>query len=220
MKTQKECVAEALTIENQERTRVREEYEKRKKALLVQKKIQVSQRKTQARIDVMRARDAKMNELKHSCLRKLGELSKEAKYKELVRYLIAQGLLVMQEQTIKIQCRQEDLKIVQAELEPAVNLFKKTMSDSTGIAPTVTVSLDDKFLAPGFSQEGVAFCAGGVLLSARNDQIICRNTLDHRLDLAFEQLKPQIRGILFGVRERVISDEPVSKHKGGVSLPK
>ena len=60
--------------------------------------------------------------------------------------------------------------------------------------------------------------AGGIVLSARNGQIVCRNTLDSRLDIAFEQLKPQIRGTLFGFREK-IKDSVVEK-KHGVSLPK
>ncbi len=42
---------------------------------------------------------------------------------------------------------------------------------------------------------------GGVLLSAREGKIVCRNTLDSRLDLCFEALIPAIRGMLFGVRE-------------------
>jgi hypothetical protein len=60
--------------------------------------------------------------------------------------------------------------------------------------------------------------AGGVVLSARNGQIVCRNTLDSRLDIAFSQLKPQVRGTLFGFREKIVDHTPVKK--GGVSLPK
>jgi len=57
-----------------------------------------------------------------------------------------------------------------------------------------------------------------VVLSSRQGQIVCRNTLDSRLDIAFSQLKPEVRGKLFGFRPK-IADAVVVK-KGGVSLPK
>lgn len=60
--------------------------------------------------------------------------------------------------------------------------------------------------------------AGGIVLSSRGGQIVCRNTLDSRLDIAFAALKPQVRGTLFGFRAKIV-DHVVEK-KGGVSLPK
>jgi hypothetical protein len=64
----------------------------------------------------------------------------------------------------------------------------------------------------------VCCSAGGVVLSSRNGQIICRNTLDSRLDIAFAALKPQVRGTLFGFRAKI--EDSVVVKKGGVSLPK
>ena len=60
--------------------------------------------------------------------------------------------------------------------------------------------------------------AGGIVLSSRGGQIVCRNTLDSRLDIAFAALKPQVRGTLFGFRAKIV-DHVVEK-KGGVSRPK
>jgi V-type H+-transporting ATPase subunit E len=62
--------------------------------------------------------------------------------------------------------------------------------------------------APSKDKKGVS-CTGGVVLTARNNTIICRNTLDSRLDLCFERLIPTIRGLLFGLRP-VIERAPVS----------
>jgi len=45
-------------------------------------------------------------------------------------------------------------------------------------------------------------CSGGVEISARGGQLLVKNTLDSRLDKAFYDLKPQIRGLLFGVRPK------------------
>jgi len=152
----------------------------------------------------MRRRDQKINDLKTLVLKKLGSVSKDAKYSELLRFLIAQGLQTLLEPVVSVQCRKEDLSLVQHELEAAVKLFKDNMTKASGITPSTTVTVDtENFLASG-SVEGSqgASCAGGVSLVARDGQILCRNTLDHRLDLAFEALKPSIRGALFGVRAR------------------
>jgi vacuolar-type H+-ATPase subunit E/Vma4 len=41
------------------------------------------------------------------------------------------------------------------------------------------------------------FSAGGVLLSAQDEKIVCDNTLDQRLSLAFDSLLPEIRRTIF-----------------------
>jgi V-type H+-transporting ATPase subunit E len=49
---------------------------------------------------------------------------------------------------------------------------------------------DFSSLAPGGD-------CGGVILTSLDRRIVCNNTLQSRLDLCFEELLPQIRGILF-----------------------
>ena len=44
------------------------------------------------------------------------------------------------------------------------------------------------------------YSAGGVVLLGLDNRIAVDNTLDSRVDLAFEQLKPKIRELLFGKR--------------------
>lgn len=170
----------------------------------------------------MRRRDEKMNELKSSVLARLTDVSKSSSYPQLIKFLIGQGLMTLMENNVTIKCRKEDLKIVKAQLNDGIKLFQDTMKASSGVTPTVNVALDEAdFLppAPVAGQEG-ASCTGGVLLSARNGQILCRNTLDHRLEIAFEALKPQIRGALFGVRQKLVQEQTARKQHGGVSLPK
>ena len=176
---------------------------------------------TDARFSTMRSRDEKMNALKTNVLAKLSQVSSSPQYPQLLRFLIAQGLMTLMENNVTLQVRKEDLAIAKKELNDAVKLFQDTMKQSSGITPTINVAVDDKeFLlpAPVAGKEG-ASCTGGVLLSARNGQILCRNTLDHRLELAFDALKPTLRGTLFGVREKIAVVQEKKKH-GGVSLPK
>jgi len=221
VKTEKEFMADKLSLETQLSMAIRAENEKNKKDFLIKKRIAKSKSLTDARFSTMRKRDEKMSELKSAVLQKLSAVSQSKEYPQLLRFLMAQGLMTLLENNVTVQVRKEDLSIARKELSEAVKLFQDTMQKSSGVRPTINVALDEKdFLppAPVPGKEG-ASCAGGVLISARSGQILCRNTLDHRLELAFDSLKPALRGSLFGVRQKIeISQEKRKKH--GVSLPK
>jgi len=220
VKTEKEFMAEKLTLETQSSLAIRADHEKMKKDYFIQKAIEKSKLLSESRFTVMRKRDDKVNELKHSILDSLSETSKDPHYNELIRFLIAQGLQTLLEQTVVVQCRKEDLSIIQKELPSAIKLFQENMLKSTAVKPTANVTIDNNnFLPAGISntKDGIT-CAGGVILSARNGQILCKNTLDHRLELAFNALKPTVRGTLFGVRPKIVSN--VVRKKGAVSAPK
>jgi V-type H+-transporting ATPase subunit E len=219
-KTEKEFMAEKLSLETQLSQQIRNEHEKNKKQHYITKRIEKSKALTSARFETMRRRDDKMNLLKKAVLERLQSVASSPKYSELLRYLIAQGLMTLMENGVTLQVRKEDLALVKKELPVAIQLFQDTMKKSTGVQPSINVAINEtEFLppAPKKDVEG-ASCVGGIILSARNGQILCRNTLDHRLTIAFEQLKPGIRGSLFGVREKLVSNAPVERH--GVSLPK
>ena len=105
---------------------------------------------TESRFATMRARDNKMNELKREVITKLAGVASDPKYRDLIRFLIAQGLMTMLEHEVSLQCRQQDLAIVQAELPKALQMFQDQMKGATGISPTCNVTIDlDNFLPPG-----------------------------------------------------------------------
>uniref|UniRef100_A0A1J3K484 V-type proton ATPase subunit E3 n=1 Tax=Noccaea caerulescens TaxID=107243 RepID=A0A1J3K484_NOCCA len=203
VKTEKEFMADKLSIETQQNVVIRQEHEKAKKQALIQKKIEKSKKSAETRFAIMRARNDRMNELKEAVIKRLAVVSKGKQYADLVRFLIAQGLMTILENHVRLRVRQEDLQIVKTELPAAIKLFQKTMHDASGVTPNVNVEIDTEFLPPGPVEGKVGnFSCGGVELHARGSQIICRNTLDHRLDLAFDALKPSIRAALFGVRAK------------------
>jgi len=222
IKTEKEFMAEKLSQETQASIAIRAEHDKHRKEYQIQKRIEKSKALTAARFATMRHRDDKINDLKREVLSRLADVSKDAKYSELMRFLIAQGLMTLLENKVVIKVRQEDINIAKKELPTAINLFQDTLQKASGVTPSVDVKIDaSNFLPPGPTKNSsAASCAGGVELAAREGQILVRNTLDHRLDIAFEKLKPTIRGILFGVREVLVGKKPAETHKGAVSLPK
>jgi len=223
VKTEKEFMAEKLTLETNKSNDIRNDSEKNKKNYLVTKKIEKSKKVTEATFQKMKRRDEKINELKREILVKLADVSASGNYKQLIVFLLAQSLLTIQETHVEVRCRKEDIAIVKGAVAPAIELFHRTVANvANGFQPAVVVTVTDdekNFLPPGpVKGSNTLSCSGGIILSARNGTILCRNTLDSRLDLAFQQLMPTVRAILFGVREKAAAKAEQKKH--GVSLPK
>jgi len=220
VKTESEFMAEKMQLQSQASISTREEYEKKKKDRITERKIQRSQQLTEARFATMRRRDDKVKALKKEIYAKLASVAEEKKalYPDLISSLLTQGLLTIQEDEITVICRKQDVAIVQAQIEPAVKKFKELVLAATkddvegGVKVNVNVKVStSEFLPPAPSKENPGLsCCGGVKLSARNGKIVCKNTLDARFEIAFKQLQPQIRGILFGVRPSVLK-EPEEK---------
>jgi len=203
-KTESEFMADKLNLQTQASITIREDFERKKKDKITDQKILKSKAVTECRFATMRRRDQRVRELKREVMKHLSSISRHDDYPKLVRFLIAQGLLAMQEEEVLIHGRREDLKIIEAQLPEAVKIFQDTIEAASGIRPVCRAVLSklEEHMLPSGPVEGkeTASCCGGVKLSARAGKIVCKNTLDSRLDLCFKELKPQIRGILFGIR--------------------
>jgi len=207
VKAESDFMAEKLTLQTQAGIQIREEFEKRKKDMMTEKKIQKSKKLNDIKFATMRKRDGKMKQLKDDVTVNLADVCKNPKYPDLIRFLLIQGLMTINEPKVSIQCRQEDVDIVEKQLDAAVAGFQQVLQEAAGVVVPCQVSIDKQNWlppAPRKDRPGVS-CCGGVLLSARKGKIVCRNTLDHRLELGFQTLKPLIRGMLFGVRAAPVS---------------
>jgi len=206
--TESEANARLLERERTFKSQLKDEFERKKKEKIIDQRKKRSSLKNNARIVAMQQRERVVNLVKVDVLGSLADVSENQKYPDLIRYLIAQGLMIITEAKVTVQCRQEDEKIVQAELPAAYKLYLDFIREQTGITPKVVVQLSKDWLPPGPKpgETGLS-CCGGVVLSARNGTIVCKNTLDSRLDLCFDKLKPQIRGLLFGVRPKIPNAE-------------
>jgi len=207
--TEKDFNADKLNRERVLNATIKEDYTRKKKEKLISKKIERSRKATDARVTKMRERDSYIKRLREEVTEKLVDISKHPKYSDLIRYLIVQGLMTIAENRVILQCRKEDINIVKSQVEPATKLYEEFISQNTGVTPKCHIDISNDNLPPGpVKGKKSLFCCGGIVLSARNGTIVCKNTLDSRLDLCFENLIPQVRGMLFGVR-----DKPIVKAK-------
>merc|ERR1711991_215818 len=183
-----------------ERQRILQQFEKLQKEIDEREKIEKSNAINQSRLRLLKAREevmAEAVELASSKLPKLGD-PKDPKYKDMLHDLILQGLIKLEDDSCIINCRKSDEKLVEEVLPKAV----KEYTNKTG--RKVDAKVDSTMYLPGPKtevKEGADFCSGGVVLASHNGRIVCDNTLDRRLELAYEGLLPQVRGLMFGYSE-------------------
>lgn len=134
-----------------------------------------------------------------------------------------QALIKLDETKVSLRCRKDDESSVKSVLSAAVEAFKqkshkkdvKVTIDTVNYLPAgpgksnslvswyaaITTflftpsSLADRVLSSRVSCHGCS--CGGVVLSAHDGKIVCDNTLDQRLALAFDANIPKIRSLVF-----------------------
>ncbi|XP_021767354.1 V-type proton ATPase subunit E1-like [Chenopodium quinoa] len=212
--TEEEFNIEKLQLVEAEKKKIRQDYERKNKQVEVRKKIEYSMQLNASRIKFLQAQDGIVNDMKEAASKELLRVSDNPNaysykkllqafsddknpynYNKLLQALIVQGLLRLKEPSLLLRCREMDKKAVEYVLEDS----KREYAEKAKVqAPTITI--DDVYLPPppSASQEHGPSCSGGVVLASRDGKIVCENTLDARLTVAYQQKLPQIRKHIFG----------------------
>jgi len=192
-RAEEEYTIEKARLVQGEKQKIKKEYERKKKQVEVKNKITFSNKLNQARLRTLKAREDIVLGLRDEAKERLSQISRPGpEYQALLKNLIVQGLVKLSEPQVAVRVREEDKAEVQAVLSAAAKEYQSRTSK------TVELSIDRHYLPPGPSKGGFGLtCAGGVLLSAQDEKIVCDNTLDQRLSLAFDSLLPEIRRTIF-----------------------
>jgi V-type H+-transporting ATPase subunit E len=145
----------------------------------------------EVRVRKMQARDELVQKVKKAAVQKLAShaTANQASYAELLKKLVVQGLIKLNESRVEVQCREVDVRIVQKVLEPAAREYERMILDACKETVRVEVVLQDSKYLPGpAAGDGALACAGGVKMSAKHGRIMLDNTLDARLGIAFDDL--------------------------------
>ncbi|XP_022760591.1 V-type proton ATPase subunit E [Durio zibethinus] len=187
---------EKLQLVEAEKKKIRQEYEKKGKQVEIRKKIEYSMQLNASRIKVLQAQDDVVNAMKESASKDLLNVSRDHHvYKKLLKDLIVQGLVRLKEPAVLLRCRKDDVHLVESVLDSA----KEEYASKVNVHPP-EIFIDSVHLPPAPSHHNAhgPFCSGGVVLASRDGKIVCENTLDARLDVAFRKKLPEIRKWLFG----------------------
>eukprot|EP00270_Netrium_digitus_P006181 TRINITY_DN1847_c0_g1_i1.p1 TRINITY_DN1847_c0_g1~~TRINITY_DN1847_c0_g1_i1.p1 ORF type:complete len:248 (+),score=69.05 TRINITY_DN1847_c0_g1_i1:67-744(+) len=181
---------EKLQIVEAEKRKIKGEYERKEKQVAIANKIGYSKQLNASRLKVLQAQDELVKKMKEEAETELLRISSDSSsddYKDLLRDLIAQGLFRLKETEVRLRCREVDLDAVKEVLENAIQVY----INKTALHPP-SIDVDESiFLQPAPK------CAGGVVLATKDGKIVCCNTLDARLEIAFKQNLPAIRESMF-----------------------
>ena len=170
IKTEHDFNLEKQMLVHNGKIAIQEEFAQKEKDLEIQQRVQRSSAIGNARV-------------------KLSTIATTPQYPDLLKKLIIQGLIKIEEPIVAVQCRPEDKSKVEGVLKNAVAEYKKIMTDAGHkVKPQVTMSTH-----PLSSKN----CAGGVVLSADNFRIVLNQTLDERLQIAYHDVMPAVRKGLF-----------------------
>lgn len=188
---------EKLQLLEQEKAKIRKEYERREAQVEVKKKIDYSKQLNEQRIKVLSAREAAIQEIVQEAKLKLRDVSKNpTTYKKLLTDLLVQAMKKLGEKSATVKCRQVDLILVKEILEGARKNYTALFQEE---APALSLDQSSFLPPPPQGNEEVASCCGGVVVVSADGRITVSNTLDDRLKIAYEANLPDIRGRLFGV---------------------
>ncbi|XP_010922792.1 V-type proton ATPase subunit E [Elaeis guineensis] len=190
---------EKLQLVEAEKRKIRQEYERKEKQVEIRRKIEYSMQLNASRIKVLQAQDDLVNSMKEAASQELLRVSNDSQaYKRLLKGLIVQSLLRLKESSVLLRCREVDRPLV----ESILNEAKQEYADKAQVHPP-NVNIDRVYLPPPptSSEAHGTFCSGGVVLASQDGKIVCENTLDARLEVAFRQKLPEIRKRLFGKME-------------------
>ncbi|KAE8673384.1 V-type proton ATPase subunit E [Hibiscus syriacus] len=194
--TEEEFNIEKLQLVEAEKKKIMLEYEKKEKQVEVRKKIEYSIQLNASRIKVLQAQDDVVNEMKKSASKELLNVSRDHRvYKNLLKDVIVQSLVRLKEPAILLRCRKDDVHLMVSVLD----LTKGEYASKVNVDPP-KIFIDDVHLPlhPLTTTLMVFFCSGGIVLASQYGKIVCENTLDARLDVAFIKKHIEICKWLFG----------------------
>jgi len=183
---------EKQTLVHEAKLSIQGEFATKEKDREVQERITRSNELGECRARKMRIRDDLLNTLLAETGSKCGFVARGQNYPHLLQKLIVQALIKIDETDVLIYCRNEDIGIINQVLPDAVAEYVDIIEKESGIvlSPNVTISSDRRDDLPDSS-------LGGVKLTALQGKIVCDNTLSARLGLAYQELLPSIRAIIF-----------------------
>jgi len=184
---------------HQAKLKILQDFKQKQKDAETQRRIQRSIVTAEVRVRKMQKREELVQKVKSLALARVTQAVKtdQKTYESLLKKLILQGLIKLNEAHLEVQCREIDVRTVERVLEPAAREYEKMIQETCGEKVSVQVTLSRKMLPGPDIGDGTPSCAGGVKICAREGKIVCDNTINSRLDIAFADLMPVIRSMLF-----------------------
>jgi len=192
VKTEHDFNLEKQTLVHEAKLAIQEEFAKKEKDRDIQERIARSAEIGECKVKKMQVRDDLLNQLLADAATKLGVVARGQNYPHLLQKLIVQCLIKIEENSVVVYSRPDDMAVVEKVLADAIAEYVEIIERESGIklTPDVSVNTDGSKELPDSTH-------GGIVLTACAGKIVCDNTMAARLDLVYTELLPSIRAILF-----------------------
>ncbi|GJQ13266.1 hypothetical protein GpartN1_g5057.t1 [Galdieria partita] len=189
VKAEEEFNARKLSAVEAAKTQIRSEYEKKFKQIESKLKVAYSTQLNASRLEILKQRENLLREIYEAVGRELSKAREDKEnYKKLLEKLLRQSFVTLDDAEVSITCKEEDLMYVESVFNKALEGLK------TSGGQQVKAEIERDSFLPRTS-------IGGVVVSSHGGKIVCNNTLEARLETAYQQNLPQLRQLLFGETE-------------------
>eukprot|EP00758_Cryptobia_borreli_P018978 Tbor_TRINITY_DN7726_c0_g1::TRINITY_DN7726_c0_g1_i1::g.12401::m.12401/K02150/ATPeV1E, ATP6E; V-type H+-transporting ATPase subunit E len=184
--------AEKMRLKEAEKTKIRSNFEKKKKQCEIDRRVARAHHGKEQRIRIMDERVRLLDQLREMSKAKILTFVNSKQYTELMAGLISQSIAAVATD-VKVKCRQKDEGMVK-QLLPAA---KESYMASTG--KDIHISVSSEYLVDAEDW-------GGVIVQSADGRITCDNTLAVRMKHCFVEQLPRIR---YNLMESNISSNTV-----------
>lgn len=155
------------------------------------KKIEKSRLINEMRLSKMSKRYGYLETLKGDIRKELEKrLQNKEEYKKLLKNLILQAMIKLMEPETTLRCLRNDVALIESLIKDCQNEFNQLVQKECKRTVDSKVKIDkDNFIEDKF--------LGGIVLTCLNGNIVVSNTIDSRIDFAFQEMLPEIREGLY-----------------------
>lgn len=204
LKADEEFAIEKSQLVRNETQSIDSQYDKKFKQAAMSQQITKSTLSNKTRLRLLSARQELLDDLFDQANNKLADITTDAaKYQDILKNLILEGLYALNESKITLRCRSKDDDVVRKAADAAQAEYKDKMDgretditiDDKDKLPDETYALD---LLPQHDCLLILLRSGGVTIVNSTGRIDINNTFEERLRLLQSEALPSVRATLFG----------------------
>jgi len=184
-KAEQDYTVEKQRLFEEERLRIKKEFERREKNVATQTKIENATETNKNKMKVLAAAAQQVEEVYSAAFEALQAVPKDSsRYSALLKDLMQEGVKMLGLDSVKVSCRAED--------EAAV---KQAIASLSGGAK---VEIATEPLTVDASVKNVPNnCIGGITVASEDGKVVVSQTLNARLQVAYDTAMPVIKPVLF-----------------------
>jgi V-type H+-transporting ATPase subunit E len=203
LKADEEFAIEKSQLVRNDTQSIDSQYEKKFKQAAMSQQITKSTLSNKTRLRLLSARQELLDDLFEQANNKLADITTdEAKYQDILKNLILEGLYALNEAKISVRCRSKDDDVVRKAADAAQAEYKDKMNGrETEIKIDEKDKLPEETYVPTWPHRYPSLTtsrSGGVTIINSTGRIDINNTFEERLRLLQSEALPSVRATLFG----------------------